>query len=51
MKIPAFRASTPLTSTTLTAVLGFTLLALSLGPASSSTGVLLAQDEGPMRGD
>ena len=51
MKIPAFRASTPLTSTTLTAVLGFTLLALSLGPASSSTGVLLAQDEVPMRGD
>ena len=46
MKIPVFRASTPLA-----AALGLTLLMLSLGPASSSTGALLAQDEVPMRGD
>ena len=46
MKISAFRAFTPLT-----AALGLTLLLLSFGPASSSTGWLLAQDEAPMRGD
>ena len=46
MKIPVFRASTPLA-----AALGLTLLMLSLGPTSSSTGALLAQDEVPMRGD
>ena len=46
MKISAIRAFTPLT-----AALGLTLLLLSFGPASSSTGWLLAQDEAPMRGD
>ena len=46
MKISAIRAFTPLTS-----ALGLTLLLLSFGPASSSTGWLLAQDEAPMRGD
>ena len=46
MKICAIRAFTPLT-----AALGLTLLLLSFGPASSSTGWLLAQDEAPMRGD
>ena len=46
MKISAIRAFTPLM-----AALGLTLLLLSFGPASSSTGWLLAQDEVPMRGD
>jgi len=46
MKISAIRAFTPLM-----AALGLTLLLLSFGPASSSTGWLLAQDEAPMRGD
>ena len=46
MKISVIRAFTPLT-----AALGLTLLLLSFGPASSSTGWLLAQDEAPMRGD
>ena len=46
MKICAIRAFTPLT-----AALGLTLLLLSFGPASSSTGWLLAQDEASMRGD
>ena len=46
MKICAIRAFTPLT-----AALGLTLLLLSFGPASSSTGWLLAQDDAPMRGD
>ena len=46
MKICAIRAFTPLT-----AALGLTLLLLSFGPASSSTGWLLAQAEAPMRGD
>ena len=46
MKISVIRAFTPLT-----AALGLTLLLLSFGPASSSTGWLLAQDETPMRGD
>ena len=46
MKICAIRAFPPLT-----AALGLTLLLLSFGPASSSTGWLLAQDEAPMRGD
>ena len=46
MKICAIRAFTPLT-----AALGLTLLLLSFGPASPSTGWLLAQDEAPMRGD
>ena len=46
MKISVIRAFTPLT-----AALGLTLLLLSFGPASPSTGWLLAQDEAPMRGD